>query len=145
MPNKIEQFKREHAFLSNFFLTPVTHKGLTFPSAEHAYQASKCADASEVPQFLNPHMTARQAKKCGKTVKPVPNLDARLVSLMRDVIASKFSQGSGMAQLLLDTDDAILIEGNWWGDTYWGVSDTTGQGENHLGKLLMERRDELRL
>jgi predicted NAD-dependent protein-ADP-ribosyltransferase YbiA (DUF1768 family) len=34
-----------------------------------------------------------------------------------------------------------LIEGNWWGDTYWGVCN--GVGENHLGKLLMKIRDYL--
>lgn len=40
------------------------------------------------------------------------------------------------------TDDAELVEGNTWGDRYWGVVD--GVGENRLGKLLMERRAELR-
>lgn len=34
-----------------------------------------------------------------------------------------------------------LIEGNYWHDTYWGVCE--GVGENHLGKLLMEIRNEL--
>ena len=45
-----------------------------------------------------------------------------------------------MASRLINTGDAILIEGNTWGDTYWGVCD--GVGENRLGKLLMEVREE---
>lgn len=40
------------------------------------------------------------------------------------------------------TGDAELIEGNNWGDTFWGVCN--GRGENMLGKLLMEIRDYLR-
>jgi predicted NAD-dependent protein-ADP-ribosyltransferase YbiA (DUF1768 family) len=34
-----------------------------------------------------------------------------------------------------------LIEENTWGDTFWGIC--KGQGENHLGRLLMQIRDEL--
>jgi len=35
-----------------------------------------------------------------------------------------------------------LIEGNTWGDTYWGVC--RGRGSNNLGKLLMKIREVLR-
>ena len=33
--------------------------------------------------------------------------------------------------------------GNTWGDTCWGVDLRTGQGENHLGRILMKVREEL--
>jgi hypothetical protein len=36
----------------------------------------------------------------------------------------------------------ILIEGNTWGDTFWGVCN--GVGENNLGKTLMNVREILR-
>jgi predicted NAD-dependent protein-ADP-ribosyltransferase YbiA (DUF1768 family) len=48
-----------------------------------------------------------------------------------------------LAQLLIDTDDHELIEGNWWHDYFWGVCN--GKGENHLGKILMDVREELKL
>ena len=35
-----------------------------------------------------------------------------------------------------------LIEGNVWNDTFWGVCN--GKGHNHLGKILMKVRDEIR-
>ena len=44
---------------------------------------------------------------------------------------------------LVATGDAIVIEGNTWRDTYWGVDLKTGEGENHLGKILMRVRSEL--
>lgn len=46
-------------------------------------------------------------------------------------------------RLLLDTGDAILEEGNHWNDTFWGVRLKNGQGQNHLGKILMQVRMEL--
>ena len=39
-----------------------------------------------------------------------------------------------------------LIEGNTWGDTFFGmIKDSQGKwtGENNLGKILMQIRDEL--
>lgn len=42
---------------------------------------------------------------------------------------------------LLSTGSAELVEGNHWGDTFWGVYNKVGH--NHLGKLLMKIRSEL--
>ena len=41
------------------------------------------------------------------------------------------------------TGDAELVEGNTWNDTYWGVCN--GVGHNHLGKILMQVRQELQV
>lgn len=43
---------------------------------------------------------------------------------------------------LLATRDRMLIEGNDWGDTFWGMVD--GEGENNLGKILMRVREEIK-
>jgi len=43
---------------------------------------------------------------------------------------------------LLQTGDAKLVLNNKWNDKFWGVC--RGVGENWLGKILMEVRDELR-
>ena len=57
-------------------------------------------------------------------------------------LRDKFKPGSELAGKLLNTGDAELVEGNHWGDRYWGVCD--GEGQNKLGKLLMQVRGELR-
>ena len=36
------------------------------------------------------------------------------------------------------------MEGNTWHDVYWGVDLCTGEGENHLGKILMAQRQEFK-
>jgi predicted NAD-dependent protein-ADP-ribosyltransferase YbiA (DUF1768 family) len=61
---------------------------------------------------------------------------------MRFGLALKFSDPV-LREMLLDTGDAILEEGNMWNDTFWGIDLNTGKGQNHLGRLLMERRAEL--
>jgi predicted NAD-dependent protein-ADP-ribosyltransferase YbiA (DUF1768 family) len=57
-------------------------------------------------------------------------------------VYAKFVCNPRLQRMLLDTSDAELVEGNWWGDRFWGTF--RGAGRNHLGKILMRVRDELR-
>ena len=47
-----------------------------------------------------------------------------------------------LAELLLSTEDFPLLETNDWNDRFWGVSQ--GKGLNHLGRILMKVRKEIR-
>jgi PhoH-like ATPase len=44
---KIDHFRGEYGFLSNFWEVPVTYKGLTYGSNEAAFQAQKCMTEEE--------------------------------------------------------------------------------------------------
>jgi predicted NAD-dependent protein-ADP-ribosyltransferase YbiA (DUF1768 family) len=46
-----------------------------------------------------------------------------------------------LAKRLTATGHRKIIEGNYWGDTFWGVC--KGIGENHMGKIIMQTRGEL--
>jgi predicted NAD-dependent protein-ADP-ribosyltransferase YbiA (DUF1768 family) len=61
---------------------------------------------------------------------------------MLNLLRQKF-QNPELREKLLCTGKLELIEGNYWGDTYWGVC--RGVGENRLGKLLMLVREEASL
>jgi hypothetical protein len=61
---------------------------------------------------------------------------------MRELLARKFAPGSELAARLLTTGDAPLVEGTTWGGRFRGVC--RGEGQNWLGRLLMEQRDRLR-
>ena len=63
---------------------------------------------------------------------------------MEDIVRAKFTQNQDMKQQLLATGNLVLVEGNGWHDTFWGVDLKTGEGENHLGRILMQVREELR-
>jgi predicted NAD-dependent protein-ADP-ribosyltransferase YbiA (DUF1768 family) len=61
---------------------------------------------------------------------------------MRRILVIKF-QNPELKAKLIATGDAQLVEGNTWGDLFWGVDTTMGVGSNQLGKLLMGIRDGL--
>lgn len=129
-----------HSFLSNFYPSPIVIGGRTWPTVEHYFQAAKSHDPSDWEAILaNPSPGA--AKRVGRTCALRPDWEAIKLVVMRQALEAKFSAGSQLAQQLLDTGDELLVEGNGWGDRFWGVD---GTGENWLGGLLMMRRAELR-
>ena len=136
----IDRFDGEYKFLSNFYLHPVTFLGLTFASSEHAYQAMKSTDASVQELFTLDIMTPGMAKWLGRQIEDTkrPNWNSVKVSFMRRILEAKFSDKELRAKLDA-TAPRELIEGNTWGDTFWGVCN--GEGRNNLGKILMEIRD----
>lgn len=137
----IDQFTGEHYFLSNFFdPAPVVYDDTEYPTTEHAYQAAKTLDPEERRQ-IQKAPTPGQAKKLGRRVKLRRDWESIKDAVMLDLCRQKF-RDSRLRQLLLDTGDQELVEGNWWGDVYWGVC--KGTGRNMLGKLLMQVRDEIR-
>lgn len=137
----IDQFDGDYYFLSNFYPTPVVFDEVTYPTSEHAYVAAKTTDETMRRVIAN-IPTAWEVKKYGRKIKIRDNWHGAKWGLMYTIVRSKFSRNKRLQELLIDTGDATLIEGNTWGDTYWGVCE--GRGENHLGKILMKVREELR-
>lgn len=136
----INEFTGRNRFLSNFFMAPVSLDGIIYPSVENAYQAAKTSSPSSREPFVN--CTPGQAKRMGRMIPLRAGWDDMKIDVMRDLIRQKFAHGSNLGDYLLGTEDEELIEGNTWGDVFWGVCN--GRGENHLGKLLMDRRTSLR-
>jgi len=133
----IDRFIGEYRFLSNFWPAEVTMYGVTYPTVEHAYQAGKAADAKRRKEVLP--LTAAQTKSWAKSVKLRPDWEQFKLTAMNILVRRKFEIAT-LRELLLATGDAALVEGNTWGDRFWGVC--RGVGENHLGKILMVVRDE---
>lgn len=140
IPTVIEHFGGKHAFLSNFYPSPVWLGHLECPTVEHAYQAAK-TENHELRAEIAATRTPGKAKRLGAKLEPNPDWDALRLPVMTSLLAQKFAVGSNLAAALLGTGEATLIEDNGWGDRFWGVCD--GEGENHLGRLLTERRSEL--
>ena len=139
----IDSFRGEYAFLSNFFPCTIqlsrAEDDLIFQNAEAAFQSFKVEDLETRKKFTT--MNPTQAKKFGRRVKLRPDWENIKLMCMYQVIYRKFTQNPDLARKLLLTGDSILIEGNDWGDVFWGQVD--GVGENHLGKILMRVRQEL--
>ena len=86
-------------------------------------------------------MIRGKAKKAGREIICRSDWKEIKDSVMELALRIKF-QNKVLCEKLLNTGNSELVEGNWWGDTYWGVCE--GKGENRLGKILMKIRDELR-
>lgn len=135
----IDSFSGQYDFLSNFYMHEVDYEGKRYPSTEHAYQAAKSLDPAE-REKVRKARSAGHSKKLGRKINLRTDWESVKVDVMRTVVREKF-KSARLKQLLLDTGKAKLVEGNHWGDTYWGVC--KGRGKNWLGKVLMEVRKEL--
>ncbi len=134
----ILSFRDEYFFLSNFYPVEIKLDGIVYPNAETAFQAQKTLDVEERRKFSmlkNPV----QAKHLGRKVKLRDDWEEVKLDIMTEVVSQKFLQHPHLIEMLLQTGDEELVEGNKWGDRFWGVC--KGKGGNHLGKILMKIRD----
>lgn len=138
MYDVIDSFSGRYHFLSNFYPSPYQYVGYTIPTVEHGYQADKAVDEKDWIRIVQ-SPTPAQAKKLGRTIQIHANWEDIKVDVMLNHLKLKFADPQ-LKQMLLDTGDAVLIEGNWWGDKFWGVC--RGEGKNMLGTVLMNLRTQ---
>ena len=132
-------FKGKYYFLSNMYpcdiVAKIDEKKFKFSCVEAAFQASKCPNRSSEFVSLNGY----EAKKLGKKVELRNDWNEIKVGLMKELVKQKFSNPDLLTKLKSVTDE--IVETNNWGDTFWGKC--YGKGQNILGKILMEIRDEV--
>jgi predicted NAD-dependent protein-ADP-ribosyltransferase YbiA (DUF1768 family) len=133
----ILEFRGEHLYLSNFWGCKVVFEGDEYPSTENAYQAAKFEKGRRAPFF---GCKASEAKKLGKAPGALPGWESRKVAVMASLLGQKFAPGTELGERLKATSGRI-VEGNDWGDVFWGVCG--GKGMNMLGRLLEARRGAL--
>lgn len=144
----IREFQKENRWLSNFPDCEVVLDGLTYRSVEYAYQAAKTLVMPERAHIIAAEYPG-EAKRRGKLVTKRPDWEQVKLQVMEGLLRQKFSQ-KYFKDKLLATGDQELIEGNYWHDNFWGKCTCARcrylnkDGENHLGKLIMKIRDELR-
>jgi len=130
----INSFSGEYRFLSNFYMCDVCYKGIIYPSSEHAYQAAKTNSIDEkleIALLCSPN----EAKKKARSFKLIPEWDTEKMIIMFEICFLKFHQNNDLRIKLIATGKNLLIEGNTWGDTFWGMCNN--KGFNYLGKTLM--------
>lgn len=136
------EFKKEYWFLSNFaiskFIDPDT--GIVYPTVEHFYQAHKTTNELERSRIVA-SQTPAISKYLGRRCTLRVDWNEIKIPIMEYALKLKFTQDEGLKRKLIATGDLELIEGNTWGDTFWGLCN--GKGRNELGKLLMRLRSKL--
>lgn len=142
IPKIIDRFTREtgYEFLSNFHPSTVRFEGMLYPTVEHAYQASKTRDP-KLRKIIASAPGPWEAKKLGKGLVLREDWEKIKTDIMRRLIREKF-QNPFLSHKLLKTGDSQLVMNNKWNDRFWGIC--RGAGENWLGKILMDVREELK-
>lgn len=140
---EIKGFFGEYRFLSNFWSAKVFLDNIEYKNVELAYQASKWK-ADDRKYFLN----CMGLESIDYNRNNIPNgytkdeWDVKKVEIMKGLLVQKFdkNQNPELYEKLKSTGTKYLEEMNWWDDTFWGKN-KDGVGENMLGKLIVEIRD----
>jgi ribA/ribD-fused uncharacterized protein len=140
---KIDKFRNEYRFLSNFWPCEVFYEDMEFMSVEHAYVASKTIDIALREQIRKIRKPG-DVKRFGRMIVIRKDFDKIKYDIMKNLVLQKFARNYELGERLLNTSDYYLEEGNTWHDNYWGVcycEHCKGEkGLNNLGKILMETR-----
>lgn len=134
----ITRFDGEYEWLSNMHMCDCHYAGKVFKSSEHLYQWLKTAPGWWQDRIFDaPHgkVAKRLAAhpKCPKAKYSDWNMFR--LECMETALKSKFDSNAYLRDRLIATAPAELVEGNYWGDTFWGVC--KGAGTNYLGNMLM--------
>jgi len=164
MKYDIEQieFKNEKRFLSNMYPIKIIFDKIPeslnlsfiepdfkeYNSSENLYQSlkSQSEEWHELIRSITPEKSKSLAKNKLKTLLANNSTTFLIredwhkikVDVMRLCIYLKFNQNKELKEKLISTI-GIIEERNCWGDTFWGT--VNGFGENKLGELLMELRE----
>lgn len=150
----IDSFSGEYEFLSNFYITNLVYDGIPYTNSEAAFQAAKIYYPGDKQRTIQERMefstyTPSMAKRMGRRSIVLRSDWERVKDgIMLDILRAKFEQNPYLRDKLIETGDAVLVEGNTWHDCYWGDCDCPKcqhkTGKNMLGKLLMKLREEFK-
>lgn len=151
----VPEFRGDYFFLSNYNQHEAFRwRNNYFTSGEQAFAFAKTfyptsgneREADRLAIDIIAAKTPGEAKKLGRKAP----LDLSLwdgghkVQIMREIVHAKFRGVTGYGGKLINTGAMMLVEGNDWGDKFWGrcLDKSTGQmvGLNTLGVILMEER-----
>jgi len=127
--------------LSNFSPFGFEHAGAYWPTVEHYFQAQKFEDPAYRERIRNassPH----DARALGQSRQvPIrPDWESVREEVMLTALRLKF-QRPNLKATLLGTGDRALVEASPF-DYFWGAGQD-GSGQNRLGRLLEQVRQEL--
>ena len=132
----------EYGCFSNFSSHPVKLQGqdladerALFPGEEVRWDARRRRGSLAKSPMIAARMGRSRKRPLRKDWESVKD------SIMHGAVLAKFTQHADLREILLGTGNATIVE-HTEKDRYWGDGD--GSGENRLGQILMQVREELR-
>ena len=146
----IDRFLGKTGWLSNYEKVDIEYDGYIYKSVEAAYQAQKFIGKTKKytkrMRTIFTKLDSNEAKFLGSIIPLRDKWNEVRDNYMLDLLRIKFHK-EPYKSYLLKTGKKELIEGNTWHDIHFGKCNCgkhKGDGENILGKLLMQVRSELR-
>ena len=144
-PERVCFYEQDFYVLSNFSSFSLHWKFQRFATSEAAYHYEKFSStAPSIAKAIRLAISAHEAFKIAEAHKERrrPDWDDVKLDVMRDILRAKADQHEYVRRKLLATGDRELVE-NSWRDDFWGWGPNK-DGQNWLGRLWMEVRQELR-
>ncbi|MBE0465815.1 MAG: NADAR family protein [Candidatus Desulforudis sp.] len=142
-----------YGFMNNVSPYKIELDGHVWPTVEHYYQANKFDEAAEITYSSGRTIPVRYHIRCQPTAKmaaiegrrrdiPIrPDWEEVKDEIILKALRAKFTQHPKLREKLLATGDEELVNDSPH-DSYWGTG-PDGSGENRLGVLLMQVREDL--
>lgn len=131
--------------LSNFSAFTVEHDGELWPTAEHAYQASKFYfHQGEIRDQIRSARSPHEAKRIAHAFdnEKRDTWEKEKISVMVQILWAKFHQHPYIQEVLLKTGEREIIE-NSHEDAFWGWGPDKN-GQNYLGRIWTHIRSSFR-
>lgn len=133
------------AFLGNYEPCEVIYDQVSYKCSEAAYQAQRFTSCEIKDQFC--HLDGPSAWSLANRLKRTEKVredwsDEIKLTIMKQVVKAKFDQNSSLKDRLIHTESAYLVE-HTGRDRFWADGGRKKNGFNHLGRILMEVREEL--
>jgi len=154
---------KPYGYMSNWYPSRITleftnlpNQVFVFENVEQAMMAGKAMLTGDIQSF-NKILTVSDPKRVKTLGRKVSNFNQELWDkykklIVKTAITAKFLQNKPLLDLLLSTGNSYLAEDSP-NDKVWGIgtksekvkASRTWKGQNLLGIILMEVRNELRL
>jgi predicted NAD-dependent protein-ADP-ribosyltransferase YbiA (DUF1768 family) len=140
----IDNFNEEFSFLNNSYPSEVFFEGKIYPSIFNAYQASRTVN-DFFRKLLQKTQTPEKIYEIAVQITDPIDWNTKRLLIMEKLIRDKFIRNSYLKQELLNTLNRDLLNTfsiKTESNVFWGVF--KNEGENHLGKILMRVREDIR-
>jgi hypothetical protein len=131
---------------SNFSPHSINIQGISWDTVEHYYQAQKYVSSpsqqiiKSIHSAASPEEAAALGRDCNLTLRH--DWDIVKTKVMREAVLRKFMTHLDIREILLGTDNSLIVE-NSAVDYFWGCG-ADKSGQNHLGNIIMSVREEIR-
>lgn len=127
---------------SNFSAHRIEYNGELYPTVEHAFHAQKFTEG-RIRERIISASSPLVAWQLGKKYKSErrEDWDRVKVALLTELVRAKTTQHQEVRDALLATENEQIVENNP-DDDFWGAG-ADGNGQNHMGRILMQVREEI--